>query len=188
VRLCAGIRQGFYGLARDLMLTSCSVFGQTASTDTEIDCTLQANSRSADLGGGRVSKARGKVVCGLVLLGCAVVALSADAASKRWLGVFRPFPGAELVCSGHVLGQSEGHRVEIDFSLYSSAHRPSEVAKFYAEAHGLVVAPGQDSFEVKAKDGQRVLSVVPASAPHPECGAEPKPSARTVMVVSLMTR
>ena len=135
-----------------------------------------------------MSKARGQAACVLVLLGCAVVALSADAAGERWLDVFRPFPGAELVCSGHVLGQSEGHRVEIDFSLYSSVQRPSEVAKFYAEAYGLTLAPGQDSVEVKARDGQRVLSVVPASGPHPACVVEPKPSARTIMVASSMTR
>jgi len=124
----------------------------------------------------------------LVLLGCAVVALGGDAASERWLGVFRPFPGAKLVCSSHVLGQSEGHPMEISFRLYSSVRSPREVAKFYAEAHGLVLAPGQDSIDVKAKDGQRVLSVVPVSGPHPSCGIEPKASARTVMVVSLMTR
>jgi len=62
------------------------------------------------------------------------------------------------------------------------------VAKFYAEAYGLTLAPGQDSVEVKARDGQRVLSVVPASGPHPACGVEPKPSARTIMVASSMTR
>ena len=135
-----------------------------------------------------MTKARGQAVCVLVLLGCAVVALSADEPSKRWLGVFQPFPGAELVSRGHILGENEDHRVEIDFSLYSSVQKPSEVAKFYAEAHGLTLAPGQDSIEVKAKDGQRLLSVVPASGPHPSCGVEPKPSARTVMVVSLMIR
>jgi hypothetical protein len=124
----------------------------------------------------------------LILLGCAVVALRGDAASERWIGIFQPFPGAELVCSGHVLGQSEGHRVEISFSLYSSVRSPSEVAKFYAEAHGLVLAPGQDSVEVKSRDGQQVLSVVPVSGPHPGCGVEPKPSAKTVMVVSSMTQ
>ena len=94
------------------------------------------------------------LVCVLVVVGCAVMAPNAAAASERWLDVFRPFPGAELVCSGHVLGQSKGHRVEIDFSLYSSVHSPSEVAKFYAESHGLPLAPGQDSIEVKAKEGQ----------------------------------
>lgn len=53
---------------------------------------------------------------------------------EAWLGVFKAFPGARRLCSQHVLGQGEGKRVEIQFTLYSTGREPSETARFYAQA------------------------------------------------------
>ena len=103
---------------------------------------------------------------------------------ERWLGVFRAFPGARRLCSQRVLGQSEGKRVEIQFTLYSTSRVPSETARFYAQAHGVPWKPGEQTISVKLAEGRKILAVQPVSAPHPECGVKPDPGDRTVIVVS----
>jgi len=92
--------------------------------------------------------------------------------------------GARLLCSQHVLGQSEGRRVEIQFSLYATKRRPSETARFYAKAHAVPWKAGSETITVKAAEGRKLLTVHAVSAPHPSCGVEPHPEDRTVIVVS----
>ena len=102
---------------------------------------------------------------------------------ERWLGVFTALPGARLLCNQHVLGQSEGRRVEIQFSLYATKRRPSETARFYAKAHAVPWKTGSETITVKAAEGRKLLTVLAVSAPHPGCGVEPHPEDRTVIVV-----
>ncbi len=134
------------------------------------------------------------LVCtGIVAGGAAIwlllsqVQVTGETASERWLG-FSAFLGAQLVCSSHVVGQSEGRWAEISFSLYSSVRGPREVAEFYAKAHGLALPAGQDSLDVNVEGDRKLLSVVPITGPRPSCGAEPKAGAQTIIVVSVMTR
>jgi hypothetical protein len=103
---------------------------------------------------------------------------------EQWLGVFKAFPGARRLCSQHVLGQSEGKRVEIQFTLYSTSREPSETARFYVQAYGVPWKPGEQTISVKRAEGRKILAVHPVSAPHPECGVKPDPGDRTVIVVS----
>jgi hypothetical protein len=108
------------------------------------------------------------------------------AAAEERLGVFRSFPGVRRLCSSSVLGSDGARQVEINFTLYSSSHEPSEVTRFYADAYGLPWKRGQDSISVRPKDGPNVLSVSPASSEHPECGVKPSSTDRTLVVVSIM--
>jgi hypothetical protein len=103
---------------------------------------------------------------------------------ERWLGVFRPLPDARRLCTQHILGQSDGKRVEIQFTLYSTSREPSETAKFYAEAHGAPWKPGNQTITVKRAEGRKILTVHPVSASHPECGVKPDAGDRTVIIVS----
>jgi hypothetical protein len=122
---------------------------------------------------------------GLAVLILALAPGASDSAeTERWLGAFVPFPGARRLCTQQVLGQSEGRRMEIHFTLYATRREPREAARFYALAHGLDWKPEEQAITVKAGDGRKVLAVQRASEPHPECGVEPKPEDRTVIVVS----
>ena len=103
---------------------------------------------------------------------------------ERWLGVFKAFPGAHRLCSQHVLGESDGKRVEIEFTLYGTSREPSETARFYAQAYGVPWKAGEKTISVKREEGRKILAVHPVSAPHPECGVKPDPGDRTVIVVS----
>jgi hypothetical protein len=103
---------------------------------------------------------------------------------EHWLGVFPQLPGARRLCSQHALGQSEGKRVEIRFTLYGSSRDPADVARFYARAHSRPWKPGQQTISVTLADGRKILAVHPVSAPHPECGVKPASGDRTIVVVS----
>jgi hypothetical protein len=122
-----------------------------------------------------------------MLASCLLAASYAHAAAaEEKLGVFPSFPGARRLCSSSVLGFDGPRQVEIDFTLYSSTHEPSEVARFYADAYRLPWKEGQDSITVRPEDGPNVLSVSPASSEHPECGVKPSSTDRTLVVVSVM--
>jgi hypothetical protein len=123
-------------------------------------------------------------LAGLALLLAAGQAQPESKKPERWLGVFAALPGARLLCTQHVLGQSEGKRVEIQFSLYATKRRPSETARFYAQAHAVPWKAGSETITVKAAEGRKLLTVHAVSAPHPGCGVEPDNADRTVIVVS----
>ena len=109
--------------------------------------------------------------------------------SGPWLGVFRSLPGARRLCDGHVLGSiGAQQQVEIDFALYASRRDPSEVTRFYADAHQLPWKSHQETISVRPSDGPRVLSVHPVSSVYPECGVKPAGADRTIIVVSWMHR
>lgn len=107
--------------------------------------------------------------------------------SEPWLGAFRSLPGARRLCDGHVLGSSgTQQQVEIGFTLYASRREPSEVTRFYADAHQLPWKPRQETISVRPNDGPMVLSVHPVSSSYPECGVKPGGGDRTIVVVSWM--
>ena len=97
---------------------------------------------------------------------------------------------ADLIhlCGQSVLGQDG---TEILWDLFWSTREPAEVARFYSETlgtAGLAEADGEWTWRVPA-DGipDRVLNVMPADRPHPECGTRPA-DAKTVAVFSEMLR
>src|SRR5215208_1805649 len=106
------------------------------------------------------------------------------AAPEQWLGVFSPLPTARRLCDQHILGQSDGKRVEISFTLYASSRAPAEAVRFYARAHNLPWRPGQQTIIVTLASGHKILAIHPAAAPHPECGVTPTSAERTIIVVS----
>jgi hypothetical protein len=107
--------------------------------------------------------------------------------SQLWLRVFRSLPDARPLCDGHVLGSIGAQQpVEIGFTLYASRREPSEVTRFYADAHQLPWRPQQATTSVRPSGGRAVLSVYPASSQYPECGVKPAGGDRTVIVVSSM--
>ena len=123
-------------------------------------------------------------MAGLVLSLTAGQVPSAPKEPDRWLGVFTAFPGAHRLCTQHVLGQSAGKRVEIQFTLYSTAREPGETAAFYARAHRIPWERGKQTVSVEAYEGRKILAFQPVSEPHPDCGVKPDSSDRTVIVVS----
>jgi hypothetical protein len=107
--------------------------------------------------------------------------------SEPWLDAFRSLPGARRLCDGHVLGSVRAQQqVEIGFTLYASRREPSEVTRFYADAHQLPWKPHQETISVRPNDGAKVLSVRPVSSSYPECGVKPGDADRTIVVVSWM--
>jgi hypothetical protein len=123
----------------------------------------------------------------LVAVAVVLLAGPGSAGPERWLDVFAQLPGAHRLCSQQVLGQSEGKRMEIAFTLYGSSRDPAEAARFYAKAYGLPWVPGQQSITVSLADGRKILAVHPMSASHPDCGVKPASSDRTAVVVSEKT-
>lgn len=115
------------------------------------------------------------------------VAANPPAKTELWLGEFPAFPGARQLCRQHVLGSSEGKRVEIDFTLYATSREPDEVAGFYADVEGIPWKPGDRSITVRRAEGRKILSVHPVSERYPECGVKPDSRDRTVIVVSEKT-
>jgi hypothetical protein len=146
---------------------------------------MQVASSMMCFGGRRVRGLR-LGLAALVLILTAGQEPSGPKEPNRWLGVFRAFPGARRLCSQHVLGQSEGKRVEIHFTLYSTSRDPGDTARFYARAHGVPWESGMQTITVKLEDGRKILAVHAISAPHPECGIKPDSGDRTVIVVSEM--
>ena len=113
-----------------------------------------------------------------------LLAVGGSVEPEQWLGVFPQLPGTRRLCEQHVLGQSEGRRVEITFTLYGSTRAPADAARFYAKAHDLPWQPGQQTISVTLANGHKTLAVHPVSAPHPECGVKPGSGDRTIVVVS----
>jgi hypothetical protein len=105
----------------------------------------------------------------------------------RWLNEFPAFPGARRLCSQHVLGESQGKRVEIAFAVYATSADASTTARFYAEAYRLPFRAGETTITVRRNEGRRLLSVHPASEHYPECGVKPGRGEPTVIVVSERT-
>jgi hypothetical protein len=91
-------------------------------------------------------------VAGLVLILAGETSMPEE--PEQWLGVFKAYPGARRLCSQHVLGQSEGKRVEIQFTLYSTSREPSETARFYAQAYGVPWKPGEQTISVEPRAGR----------------------------------
>jgi hypothetical protein len=120
----------------------------------------------------------------LVVAALVFFAVRGAAEPERWLGVFPQLPGARRLCDQHVLGQSDGKRAEISFTLYGSSRAPADAANFYAKAHNLPWQPGQQTIIVTLANGHKTLAVHPVSAPHPECGIKPGSGDRTIVVVS----
>jgi len=109
---------------------------------------------------------------------------SDPAKPERWLGEFSVFPGAHQLCTQHVVGQSAGKRVEIFFTLYGTTREPSETTRFYAEGSRIPWRPGSQSITLKRAAGRKILTVQPVSERYPQCGVEPDPPDRTVIIVS----
>jgi hypothetical protein len=124
------------------------------------------------------------VVTPLVVATLALLAVGGAAEPEQWLGAFSKLPGARRLCDQHVLGQSEGRRVEISFTLYASSRPPADAARFYAKAYNLPWRPGQQTIIVTLANGHKTLAVHPVAAPHPECGVKPASGERTILVVS----
>ncbi len=120
----------------------------------------------------------------IVAAALALLAARGPVEPGQWLGVFPRLPGAHRLCDQHVLGQSEGMRVEISFTLYGSSRAPADAVRFYAKAHDLPLQPGQQTISVTLANGHKILAVHPVSAPHPECGVKPGSGDRTIVVVS----
>ena len=128
---------------------------------------------------------RGPVVRALSLgPEAALPAGQGPAEPERWLGVFPQLPGARRLCGQQVLGQSQGRRVEISFTVYASKGAATDAVQFYAKAHGLPRQPGQQVLKVTLANGHKILTVGPASAERPDCGVPPAPEERTILVVS----
>jgi hypothetical protein len=102
----------------------------------------------------------------------------------KWLRFFRAFPGARELCRQQIPGHARGRPVEIHFTLYATEEPPAEVARFYARTHEVPLDPGGDSITVRSADGRKVLSVLPVSASHRECGVKPEARDRTIIVAS----
>ena len=113
-----------------------------------------------------------------------LLAVRGVAEPEQWLGVFPKLPTARRLCDQHVLGQSDGKRVEISFTLYASSRAPAEAVRFYAKFHNLPWRPGQQTIIVTLANGHKTLAVHPAAAVHPECGVTPASAERTIIVVS----
>jgi len=126
---------------------------------------------------------------GLIVLLSALMTAGGAAAAKggdMWLGAFQPFPGAHRICEQFILGSSDGKKVEIHFELYGSRREPEETARFYEKAYGMTIPEGSRTITVKLENGRNLLSVHPVAASYPQCGKQPDPEDRTVIVVSVM--
>jgi hypothetical protein len=119
-----------------------------------------------------------------ILASCLLAASLSHAAAEERPGGFRIVPGARRLCSSNAIGADGSRPVEIAFTLYASRRAPSEVARYYADAHRLDWKRGQESISVRSRDGRNVLSVSPVSSQYPECGVRPSNADRTVIVVS----
>jgi hypothetical protein len=120
----------------------------------------------------------------LVAAALMLLAVRGPAKPERWLGVFPKLPGARRLCGQHVLGKSQGKRVEISFTVYASRRAATDVVEFYAKAHSLPREPGQQAISVTLANGRKILAVGPVSAERPDCGVQPAPEERTIIVVS----
>ncbi len=105
-------------------------------------------------------------------------------AAPPWFG-FETFPGAEPLCDEHVAVAPGGKLREIHWASYATASPHYEVSSFYKRHDA--GAPEQDRDETTFANGKALrLSVIrlPTSQPYPRCERGPKPTHRTVLVVS----
>jgi hypothetical protein len=107
-----------------------------------------------------------------------------------------PYPGATPFCSDHVVGAPSGGQagLEIQWTAYHSAATPETVVAWYQRqlAEGLHRREGpQDVWRIPAVTPETVLSVTTvADAPPPvaSCTTRPPATARTVILISTMSR
>jgi len=106
------------------------------------------------------------------------------------------YPGATPFCSDHVVGAPSGGQagLEIQWTAYHSAATPETVVAWYQRqlAEGLHRREGpQDVWRIPAVTPETVLSVTTvADAPPPvaSCTTRPPATARTVILISTMSR
>ena len=96
-----------------------------------------------------------------------------------------PPPGAELLCDEHVIAKDS----EIHWTSYATSEPRSTVDARYAKLVGTCSITGTVQPDLDLARGQQRFATYDASAKsYPWCSVSPKPSHRTVIVVSVMTK
>jgi len=97
---------------------------------------------------------------------------------------FAAYPGARELCNQHVLGASQGKRVEIQWRSFASGDTLADVTAFYIKRDAKNAQRKSGSLEVHHGEG-RILTASPASnAELPSCSSKPKTTEKSVIVVS----
>ena len=100
---------------------------------------------------------------------------------------FAAYPGARELCDQYVVGSSAHRRVEIHWRSFASRDAFADVAAFYVKREPKNAERKSDSLEVHHGANQ-ILTVSTASNKElPSCATKPKPTERSVIVVSAKT-
>lgn len=116
-------------------------------------------------------------------LGCAHAPTEPSHEPPLWLEAFPAFPGARVLASEHVLGNS----MHIAWTSYATTASPEEVAAFYAERIEDAERPDARHLSLRRPDLKN-LSVCPSDGSYPRGDGTLEPGERTVIVVSQAIR